>query len=157
MKRSEFIQSLGLGITGLVLPKNLLSRRDIKIYDNYVKGLQHYHFNKVKNIIKEGDSLQLKRDKENIYDVFAVEVFYKDLKLGYLPAFENIVIANMLDAKVELNSFVSYYRIEDNIYKSQTLGIEVFANLISPTSQLITEIKENRADDIEDIYRKHYF
>ncbi len=156
MKRSEFIKSLGLGASGLLLPKNLLARSDVKIYDNYVKGLQHYDFKKVEKIIKEGDELILKRDKTNIHDAFAVEVYYNDLKLGYLPAFENIVMANMLDANVELNAFVSYFKNEDNPYKIKTLGVEVFTNLISPTSQLMTELKNNRANDIEDLYRQYY-
>ncbi len=157
MNRSEFIKSLGLGASGLLLPKNLLDRSDVKIYDNYVKGLQHYDFKKVEKVIKEGDQLFLKRDETNIYDAFAVEVHYNDLKLGYLPAFENIVIANMLDAKVEVNAFVSYFKNENNPYKMETLGIEVFVNLITPTPQLIAELKRGRANDIEDIYRQHYF
>lgn len=156
MNRSEFIKSLGLGASGLILPKNLLARSDVKIYDNYVKGLQHYQFKKVEKLIQEGDKLTLKRDMENIYDAFAVEVYYNELKLGYLPAFENIVIANMLDAKVELNAFVSYFKNEKNPYKSETLGVEVFVNLIAPTSKLITELKNARASNIEDIYRNGY-
>ncbi len=42
MQRSDFIKTLGLGASGLLLPKNLLTRSDVKIYDNYVrKGKRH--------------------------------------------------------------------------------------------------------------------
>ncbi len=34
MNRSEFIKSLGLGASELLLPQNLLVRSDMKIYDN---------------------------------------------------------------------------------------------------------------------------
>lgn len=157
MKRSEFLQSLGIGGMGLILPKNLLSKSSIKIYDNYVRGMQHYDYQKVKQNIKEGDELILAREQENIHDAFAVQVFYKELKLGYLPAYENIVIANMLDANAELSAKVSYHKEESNSYKMETLGVEIYAELIRPTQQLITELQNKRADEVIDVYRKGYF
>ncbi len=156
MKRSEFLKVLGLGATGLVLPQKLLTKSAVKIYDNYVKGMQHYDYPKVKSVIKEGDDLVLKRDVTNVHDAFAVAVYYQDVKLGYLPAFENIVIANMLDANVELTAKVSYFNPKAPIWQMENMGIEVFADLITPTPQLITELQNNRANDIEDIYRKGY-
>lgn len=156
MKRSEFIKSLGLGASGLLLPKSLLNKSSIKIYDNYIRGMQHYDYQKVKQNIKEGDELSLVREQENTYDAFAVQVFYKECKLGYLPAFENIVIANMLDAKTELSAKISYHNEEENMYKMETLGIEIYAELITPTQQLITELQNKRADEVIDIYRKGY-
>ena len=156
MKRSEFLQSLGLGATGLILPKSLLSKSMIKIYDNYVRGLHHYDFDKVKNQLNIGDNLILKRDSENIHDSFAVEVYYQEYKLGYLPAYENISIANMLDAKVELPAKISFLKEEKDPYKRKTLGIEIFAELISPTPHLISKLQNKRAEDAEDLYRQHY-
>lgn len=156
MKRSNFIKTLGLGATGLVLPTSSLIKSKVKIYNNYVKGLQHYHFLEVAYKLKVGDVLQLKRDTKNTYDAFAVAVYFNSYKLGYLPAYENIVIANMLDAKVNLYVQISYFNNQDNDYKMETLGIEVFAELISPTTQLITELQNKRASDAEDIYRKGY-
>ncbi len=154
MKRSDFIKTLGLGASGLILPKNLLNRNSIKIYDNFVRGLPHYGYKKVKNNIKEGDNLILKRDIDNIYDSFAIEVFYEDIKLGYIAAYENIVLANMLDSKVELEAKIS--KNNKNKKEYERLGIEIFADLISPTTNLITELKNQRADEVIDIYRKGY-
>lgn len=154
MKRSEFIKALGLGASGLVLPKQLLAKSPVKIYDNYIRGLPHYGYNNIKNQIVEGDTLILKRDVDNVYDSFAVEVYYANIKLGYLAAYENIVIANMLDAGVELLSKVSYHDTQQAKYKS--LSIEIFADLISPTEQLITKLSDKRADELIDIYRQEY-
>lgn len=156
MKRADFIKNLGLSSGGLLLPKNLLTKNQVKIYDNYVRGLQHYHFQNVEKKIKKGDILSLKREKTNVHDAFAVEVYYKNNKIGYLPAFENIVIANMLDAQVKVSAFVSHYKKEDNPYKMESLGIAIYTELIVPTPTLITEFKGKRANDIEDIYRKGY-
>src|SRR5690554_3974076 len=98
MKRSDFIKSLGLGMGGMVLPANtFLVAKPIKIYDNYVRGLNHYHFHTIRDKIKEGDVVQLLREPENLYDSFAIQVNYGEFRLGYLAAFENIVMANMMD------------------------------------------------------------
>lgn len=90
MKRSEFLKSLGFGASGLLLPKNLLTCTPVKIYDNYVRGLQHYQFQKIEKKIKKGDRLNLNRETENIHDAYAVEVWCNNLKIGYLPAFDTI-------------------------------------------------------------------
>lgn len=156
MKRNDFIKSLGLGAGGLLLPKRLLTRNPVKIYDNYVKGLQHYKFSTIEKHIKVEDVLTIKRDYQNVHDAFAVEVYFKQYKLGYLPAYENIVIANMLDADVSISAIVSHLKLESNPYKMETLGIALYCDLISPTSNLIKQLNEKRADDVEDIYRKGY-
>lgn len=156
MNRLEFLKTLGLGASGLILPKSLLTKSQVKIYDNYVKGLTHYQFKKIKNELKIGKPLTLKRDLENIHDSFAVEVYYENFKLGYLPAYENIVLANMLDAQVDLEAKISYLKNTEEKDFWNAVGVEVFAELISPTKQLITELQDSRASDAEDIYRKGY-
>ena len=154
MNRTEFIKTVGLSAGGIILPPTLLKGKPIKVYDNYVKGLAHYNFNKLKKVLKEGDELVLTRDLENVYDSFAVVVRYAENKLGYLPAYENIVLANMMDAGVELKAFVSQINLKRAIYEA--LSVEVFAELIIPTEKLIqTVLTEQRADEAKDIYRNY--
>lgn len=154
MKRSEFLQSIGLGSVGLLLPTSLLAKSKVKIYDNYVRGLSHYQYKNVKNKLSENDQLDLKRDSDNVHDQFAVEVTCQNQKLGYIAAYENICIANLLDGGVELFSFVSFHDKTKSNY--QNIGIEVYVELITPTKQLITELQNKRADEVVDIYRKGY-
>ena len=153
MNRSDFLKSIGLGIGGLILPSNsFINVQSIKIYDNYVKGLVHYNFNEIGKQIKEGDELQLVRDRDNTYDSFAISVFYKEQKVGYIAAFENVVLANMMDKGVKLNAFVSKIDVNRNIYEA--LAVEIHAELVIPTQKLIDSmLAENRADDANDIYR----
>ncbi len=79
----------------------------MKIYDNYVKGLSHYHFAAVLSQLVLGQELILKREIGNLYDHFAVEVYHNDLKLGYLAAYKKITIANMLEQGVAFSAFIS--------------------------------------------------
>ena len=151
MKRSEFIKNLGLGTSGLILPTALLKNKPVKIYDNFIKGMTHYEYKTVKAKLKEGTELILKRELENIYDSFAIAIYYQDLKLGYIAAYENISMANMLDAGVELNAYISTHYNNGDIYKS--VSIEVFAAIVVSTDKLISLLNTKPADEANDIYR----
>ena len=153
MKRSKFIQSLGISAGGLLLPGAYISSKSIMIYDNYVRGLEFYNYRKLRNEIKEGDAISLVREEDNMHDSFATAIYFNDFKLGYIPAYENIVIANMLDAGVELKTFVS--SIDNKAGLQYALSINVFAELVIPTEKLVTVLKEEkRADDAPDLYRE---
>lgn len=152
MKRSNFIKAFGLSATGLIIPNTNWSQKPIKIYDNYIKGLVHYKFKDLKKQIVVGEELVLFRETTNIYDSFAVAVFYNKKKLGYLTAFENIVIANLLEQGVKLKAFVSKLNSK-NIYEG--VSIEIFANIIIENPKIIeTNLLHKRADDADDVYRK---
>lgn len=157
MNRTDFLKSLGLGAGGLVLSSNsFLQTKSVKIYDNYVRGMMHYDFKKVKDIIKEGDTVQLLREPTNPYDSFAVQINVGEHRLGYISAYENIVIANMLDAGVNLIATVSQKDLARSA--QEWLSVEVFAELVIPTQKLIDSmLAENRADDAIDIYRQGDF
>ena len=112
----------------------------------------HYDFKKIKDDIKEGDEVQLVREPTNIYDSFAVQVNKDKKRLGYLAAYENIVIANMLDAGVGLRAYISQKDIKRSA--QEWLAIEVYAELVIPTQKLMDSVlAANRADDVPDIYR----
>ncbi|MEK9516838.1 MAG: HIRAN domain-containing protein [Flavobacteriaceae bacterium] len=157
MNRSDFVKSLGLGAGGIVLPDNLLlAPRQIKIYDNYIKGVIHYDYKHIAKTLKEGDILHLKREAENEHDSFAIEIYHKEKKLGYVRAFENVVLANMLDNNVELNAYVSKHQLGDEPFTC--IAIAIYANLIAPSEKLISILKTtSQSDDAEDIYRQGPF
>lgn len=153
MKRSEFLKSFGLGAGGLILPNAFIQTQTVKIYDNYVRGLHFYKYREIESAIKAGDELLLKREPRNKYDCFAIQVNYEDVRLGYIAAYENIVLANMMDGGVPLKAYVSQKNPKtNNLFNA--LAIEVFAEIVSPTAKLIEHLlAEKRADDAEDKYR----
>jgi hypothetical protein len=156
MKRSQFIQSLGLGTGGLILPVNsFIQQQPTKIYDNYVKGLTHYQFKRIERTIKEGDELLLKREPTNLHDTFAIEVYFQQYKIGYITAFENVVMSNMMDHGVALNAYASKVDLKTDVYRA--VAIEIFAPLVMPSQKLIQMVSlETRADDAADFYRNGY-
>lgn len=156
MQRLDFLKNLGLATTVGLLPNPFFESKPVKIYDNYIRGLSHYDFKKLKPTLKEGDTLSLVREQDNIYDAFAVQVNVNQLRLGYIAAYENICIANMLEQGVKLTAFVSKYDKQASIHDEQ-IAVEIFADLIVATPKLITRLNQNtRADDAPDVYRGDY-
>lgn len=154
MNRAEFLRTLGLGVTGLVLPPSLVKHKAVKIYDNYIRGTYYYQAAKLLSVIKEGDALQLKREPDNVYDSFAIEVYFQNHKLGYVAAYENVVLANMLDQGAKMHAFVSKLHTDEDSFRA--IALEVYVDLLAPTQKLLSSIENKRADELADIYRKHY-
>ncbi|WP_051929460.1 HIRAN domain-containing protein [Flavobacterium sp. 83] len=129
MNRLDFFRTLGLGTTGLIIPNTTWSQKPVKIYDNYIKGLTHYQFGKIRSELAVGQELVLNREINNQYDSFAVEVYFGSYKLGYLAAYENIAIANMLEQRVSFKAFVSKLTSNpDQVFDG--LAIEIYTNIV---------------------------
>lgn len=156
MNRSEFLKVFGLGTTGLIIPNSSWSQKPIKIYDNYIKGLTHYQFDIVRKQLTVGTELYLKRELTNKYDSFAVEVYFGESKLGYLAAYENIAIANMLEQGVDFTAFVSKLTSNpDKVFDG--LAIEIYTHIVIENPKIIqTDLLEKRSDDAHDKYRKGF-
>lgn len=83
-----------------------------------------------------------------------MEVHFNQFKLGYLAAYENMVLAHLLEQGVKFSAFVSKHNIED-IY--QGLAVEVYTHIIIENPKIIeSDLLEKRTDDVVDIYRKGF-
>jgi hypothetical protein len=150
MNRSIFLKTLGLGATGLVLPVNNSLVQAVKIYENYLKGVGYYDFKVVQKHMQIGDQVQLIREENNPYDTFAIAIYYHNHKLGYLPAYENIVLANMLAQGVALSAYITHI----NPAHYHSLAVEVHAQLITTMGNMHTpHTLQGPADDAPDEYR----
>ena len=69
-----------------------------KVYKSFkIAGIEYYEALFVINELKVGDKLTLKAEPENIHDENAVEIYYKDYKLGYIPRSTNYSISVLLN------------------------------------------------------------
>lgn len=164
MERSEFLKILTAGagsllFTGFDVKSGNLKYdlKKVKIYDNYVRGV---HFRKkdfLSASLKENERVNLVREPENKYDRFAIRVEKDGKFLGYIPAYENIVMAMLLDQGVQLEANVSEIKkdLKEKSYLDKVLAIEVYSKLLVPFQHLqANDLTNHRADDAEDIYRK---
>ncbi|WP_456470614.1 HIRAN domain-containing protein [Caminibacter sp.] len=70
-----------------------------EVYKSFViAGIEYYKALFVINEIKVGDKLILKTEPQNIHDENAVEIYYKDTKLGYIPRNANYSISKIMNA-----------------------------------------------------------
>ena len=70
-----------------------------EVYKSFViAGIEYYKALFVINEIKVGDKLILKTEPQNIHDENAVEIYYKDTKLGYIPRSANYSISKIINA-----------------------------------------------------------
>lgn len=163
MDRSNFLKILSAGagslfIKGLNVDSDSLQYdlKKIKIYDNYVRGVNFRKNDFFEAKLSIGDIVQLVREPDNAHDRFAVKVEKKGMFLGYIAAYENIVLAMLLDQGVHLEASVSNLKenIQKDKYLDQVFSVQVSAKLLVPVHHLqATDLATKRADDIEDIYR----
>lgn len=157
MERRELIKQLGLGSISLLMPAAILKEKSpselwvqkIKIYDNFLKGVMYYDLIPCLSQIQVGDRVLLQRQAQHRYDRFAIGVQWKDKFLGYLPAYENIVLANLLDAGAELEAMITY---KGDLHH---VGIGVWIHLALPPQSPDPQLSQQAADSVEDLYRRH--
>lgn len=129
MKRIDFFKHIVLGSISLSFLKSSEGNaskgvREIRLCSPYTAGFQYYHGPEVENQLREGDQLSLKRELQNRYDQYAVEVYLEQEKLGYLPRKENKIIARMMDQGVNVGGRImkinsgsmSYHKVMIDIF-----------------------------------------
>jgi hypothetical protein len=110
MNRSGFLRHLLAGSALLFLPGTGGTEKevkDIRLSSPYVAGFQYYGGTEIGTFLNENDILLLKREPDNPYDCYAVEVFRDKVKLGYLPRNENMIIARMMDQGVIVKAMIT--------------------------------------------------
>ncbi|SFX34132.1 HIRAN domain-containing protein [Marinospirillum alkaliphilum] len=106
IKRRRFLQGLfGLG-AGLLAGKVAGHQQQVslQLQDTRIAGSAHYHFYEVVQQMHAGDLLQLRREPDNQHDARAAEVFWKGIKLGYLPRKDNAAVASLMDRGIAVNA-----------------------------------------------------
>lgn len=99
MKRRNLLTGiLSLGALGLARPAHSRLRPTaLLLQDTRIAGAAYYGFYASATLIRPGDALELRRQADNPHDERAVEVFWKQEKLGYLPRLDNAAVSSLLD------------------------------------------------------------
>ena len=149
MDRRSFLNNLTLVSGGVMLPGMVMPEpeqqpvkelRFEKIYENSIRGLCYYDFDRVKHRVQPGDKLHLYREPENPYDRYAVEVFWGDYKLGYLPRGENKVLFSLLSKGIEYFSTINYVNL-DEFNTFDEVSMEVYMKIAPNDAEATTKTK----------------
>lgn len=90
-------------------------------------GFRHYAGGEALRELKPGDRLELVREPANPYDVNAVRVEWRGVKLGYVPRRDNAAVARQMDRGVALAARLAGARQNRN--RSVRLELEIVAPL----------------------------
>lgn len=167
MERKDFIKAGILTGAGLSIAKLIsasesdnLNMKPICIYDNYLKGTMYYQKAFQKIDFSASLAPTLKREPKNKYDHFAIAVLVQGMKIGYLPAYENVVIAKMLDAGVEIQVFINIDQlkeIKNNDYIRNSIYVQLYTELLTSRDNMLQkDLDNNRSDDVNDRYRQGF-
>ena len=97
--RRNFLKRIAL-LPAVFLPgtaAKALPGRRVTIQTSPINGMAYYEADRVISALRVGDSPELRREPENRHDEKAVEVYWRNRKLGYLPRVENAAVAQMTD------------------------------------------------------------
>ncbi|HSW62010.1 MAG TPA: HIRAN domain-containing protein [Dissulfurispiraceae bacterium] len=124
--RREFLKALFVSPVMLAAPalaETQPSRAEILLLDSVIAGFQYYRGESVWARLTAGDSIRLVRESENRYDENAIEVFWKDEKLGYIPRSDNVMLAQMMDRRLKLQARISGLAVSSNPWKRIELQV----------------------------------
>ena len=99
--------------------------KDITVLDCLVAGTSFYNVKNIDEELKENDKLDLQREPTNEYDEFAIAIYFKEQKIGFIPKIKNESVARLLDAGKKFHAVIKEKNWEGNWLK---LSIEVVLN-----------------------------
>lgn len=112
MNRVDFLKQIFAGgaslfFTGHQFEKRSVKKQEVWLTSRYIAGFQYYRGPDIENLLKIDDTLVLKRERDNLHDFYAVEVYYGSNKLGYLSREENSVVARMMDQNINIKGRIT--------------------------------------------------
>jgi len=142
MNRIDFLKQVLLGGALLFGPKlssenESKATREIRLSSPYIAGFQYYQGIELEKILKENDSLILKREPQNKHDCYAIEVYIDSNKLGYLPREENKVFARMMDQGMRVRARIVKIKPEEHPYRRVKAEVFYEENLITEKTRIV--------------------
>jgi hypothetical protein len=131
MERRSFIKTL-LGLPLLIPSKDAFIKPEIEcnnktilIQESPVAGFQYYEGKRLWKKLSMKDTLKLIREPDNRFDEKAVEIYWKDRKLGYLPRVENTAVAQMMNQGQEITARIINKQKSWNPWECLTIEVRI--------------------------------
>ncbi len=153
MKHPELMNKLGLGAAGVVMPIGLarVKNEPVRVYNGFLRSIMHYGYVDLKELLYSGDKLTLERENDNPHDFFAVGVFWKGVKIGYLPTTENIVIANLLDSGISMHAYIG--QIDQQANPQHALSVVIFTDIVVALPSVSSKFVPQQKTEMRKVYQ----
>ncbi|MDO3383299.1 HIRAN domain-containing protein [Gilvimarinus algae] len=89
-----------LGVTSALAAPAVRAQKPIRlleVLDAEVAGFGYYQTDEFLTHISSGDALTLKREPDNKHDQRAIEVYWGEHKIGYVPRVNNRALSRLMD------------------------------------------------------------
>ena len=91
--------------------------REILVLQCLIAGTSFRKLDKVQDDLNETVLLEMKREGDNEFDHFAVALWFRDNKVGYIPKDKNEVVARLMDAGKQFYATICAKEMEGNWLK----------------------------------------
>lgn len=92
----------------------------------YIAGFTYHEGCLAINMLKIGTPLKLVREKNNSFDPNAVAIYFKEYKLGYIPATDNELVCNLLDLGYSNIFDLRVQRLSPDQHPEKQVGVVLF-------------------------------
>jgi hypothetical protein len=120
MNAEQSLIKVNPGLLG-ALSKGVLSldvfSREILVLECLAAGTSFKKLDEVQDELKEMVQLEMKREGKNTFDEFAVALWFRNTKVGYIPREKNEVLARLIDAGKQFYAIISGREMEGNWLK----------------------------------------
>jgi hypothetical protein len=115
MLRRTFLRLGGMSLFGLTSQTNAFSRNEIKLTTLKVAGLQYGYW--ADHMFDIDEPLVLRREPNNPHDRYAVALYYRGKKAGYIPRTNSRIVASLMDAGEKIEARVRYFDKNKEVYE----------------------------------------
>ena len=100
--------------------------KKVHIDNFHIAGFGFWNGCEAFEYLKIGTELKLVREEDNKFDPYAVAIYYKDFKLGYIPRGSNHDISKYLDMGLGDIYEVRITRITPDVHPEQQVEVIVY-------------------------------
>ena len=79
----------------------------VRLINFYIAGYQYHQGHKVEHLLKPAEMVEMRREPQNRYDDKAIALYFENTKIGYVPAVDNHILAQMLDNNILLEARIA--------------------------------------------------
>ncbi len=108
-------------------------KNQIYLQTSSVAGTPFHHTHEIWYLLKPEDVLTLRREPDNPHDANAIEVFWGETKLGYVPRAENTILARMMDKGRQVTAILTEVKLIADYYEPVVeLMMEIWTTIQLP-------------------------
>lgn len=105
----------------------------IYLQTSSVAGIPFHHTHEIWYLLQPEDVLTLRREPDNPHDANAIEVFWGETKLGYVPRAENTILARMMDKGRQVTAILTEVNLIADYYEPVVeLTMEIWTTIQLP-------------------------